>query len=400
MDRALPPPLPCDVPQRFHARDYCVAIVEDWRQLAGEIEAWDDLADSSLEPNVFYSAAVVLAAMRHLRPDGKPEFLLVRSTDRGNPSAPPKWCGFFPFLRHRSYRGLPAPNLRLLHHDYCFLRTPLLRSDCAGHVLRLAFDWMKRSGASLVEWGDQAGDGRYAELLADMFHEQDSRALLLGSHARAKLVDSGDASEYLRQRISGGKVKDLRRLERRLSEQGELRYECVGSSQDWRSSLAEFLALEAAGWKGRQETALASRESHRLFFSEVVEALTRRDRVRISSLRLNGRAIAMKCNFLSPPGSFAFKIAYDEALHRYSPGQLLEIDNIRRLHAEPVIRWMDSCADPGHPMIEHLWKDRRLIHTWLVPTSAWGRFVVAAVPLIQWAKRLLVPRKVRQEISS
>ena len=44
------------------------------------------------------------------------------------------------------------------------------------------------------------------------------------------------------------------------------------------------------------------------------------------------RAIAMKCNLRAGDGAVAFKIAYDEAYARFSPGVLLEIEQIERLH--------------------------------------------------------------------
>ena len=45
-------------------------------------------------------------------------------------------------------------------------------------------------------------------------------------------------------------------------------------------------------------------------------------------------AVAMKCNFLSGAGSFAFKIAFDEAFARFSPGVQLEIDNVQAFHEQ------------------------------------------------------------------
>ena len=68
----------------------------------------------------------------------------------------------------------------------------------------------------------------------------------------------------------------------------------------------------------------------------------------------------MLINFLAPPGSFSFKIAYDEAYARFSPGVLLELDNLDLL-ARGDIDWMDSCAAENHPMIDSLWGERRTI---------------------------------------
>ena len=106
------------------------------------------------------------------------------------------------------------------------------------------------------------------------------------------------------------------------------------------------------------------------------------------SLELDGQRVAQKCNFLAGDGSFAFKIAYDEDYAHYSPGLLLEVENIRHIHASPEVKWMDSCAVPAHFMINRLWLDRRTIQTVLIPTGKRpGELIVSLMPLIRWINR-------------
>jgi hypothetical protein len=68
----------------------------------------------------------------------------------------------------------------------------------------------------------------------------------------------------------------------------------------------------------------------------------------------------MLANFLTPPGAFSFKTAYDEAYSRYSPGVLLQRENLAMLERQDIA-WTDSCASAGHPMIDHIWRERRAI---------------------------------------
>jgi hypothetical protein len=74
----------------------------------------------------------------------------------------------------------------------------------------------------------------------------------------------------------------------------------------------------------------------------------------------------MLATLLAPPGAFAFKTAFAEDFARYSPGVLLQRENLGLL-ADPDLAWCDSCAAANHPMIDHLWRERRAI----------GRFSVA-----------------------
>jgi hypothetical protein len=111
-------------------------------------------------------------------------------------------------------------------------------------------------------------------------------------------------------------------------------------------------------------------------------------------LFLEGRPIALKCNFLAPPGSFAFKIAFDENYARYSPGVHLEMANIEQVLAQPGLDWMDSCAIPDHFMINRLWTERRTVQTLLISTGRrFGDLAVSLIPLLRWLKRKLVRPK-------
>ncbi|OYZ19261.1 MAG: hypothetical protein B7Y31_15060 [Novosphingobium sp. 16-62-11] len=78
------------------------------------------------------------------------------------------------------------------------------------------------------------------------------------------------------------------------------------------------------------------------------------------TLALDDKPIAMLANFLTAPGSFSFKTAFDEAYSRFSPGVLLQRENLALL-SRPDIQWCDSCAAPDHPMIDSLWTERRPI---------------------------------------
>ena len=116
--------------------------------------------------------------------------------------------------------------------------------------------------------------------------------------------------------------------------------------------------------------------------------------------RVDGKPVAMKCNFLAGRGSFAFKIAFDESYSHFSPGMLMEIENIRRFHAIPDIEWMDSCAVPSQAMINRLWPGRRIIQTVLVSTgNPPGNLAVSAIPMLRWLKRLFANSRRRKRLA-
>jgi len=117
----------------------------------------------------------------------------------------------------------------------------------------------------------------------------------------------------------------------------------------------------------------------------------RRGRLMMLAMHLNGRPVAMKCNLMSGAASFSFKIAFDEAFARLSPGVLLEIENIRRLHQTPGLEWMDSCAVSNHSMANRLWIDRRTIQTVAIGSGRpMGDFLLGAMPLMRWLAHKVV----------
>jgi hypothetical protein len=178
-----------------------------------------------------------------------------------------------------------------------------------------------------------------------------------------------------------------------LSEIGRLEYDALTPDDDVAVWIEEFLRLEAGGWKGRENTAIASDESDRSYFRSIAKEGFRRGRLSMQALRLDGRPIAYKCDFPTGRGMFTFRIAFDENYARNSPGMLLEIENVRRLHARSQIEWVDSCNDSFSSMFNRLWLARRTILDVVVGAGkTWGDWVVAAIPLLKMLNRKLLRR--------
>jgi CelD/BcsL family acetyltransferase involved in cellulose biosynthesis len=241
-----------------------------------------------------------------------------------------------------------------------------------------------------VEFRFITGEGRVAQELHQQVTERSWTLYQSECTTRALLRPLDSSDQYLHRALRGKRRKELRRLENRLRETGSTEYRLLGPLDDARPWIESFLELESLGWKGNAGSSLASNESARRFFVETALNAHRNGQLMMLGLFHRGKPIALKCNFISGPGSFAFKIAFDEAYGRYSPGMLLEIENIRVLHNLPQIAWMDSTADAQHFMINRLWDDRRSVETLLIsPDRAGGNFSLAVLPFLRWIKRSL-----------
>ncbi len=168
------------------------------------------------------------------------------------------------------------------------------------------------------------------------------------------------------------KRKELRRQKNRLGEEGALTFTRDDSATGLTEWISEFLALEKQGWKGRNGSALASFAETRALFTEVLTGAAASGKLERLDLRLEGRPLAMLVNFHAPPGSFSFKTAFDEEFSRFSPGVLLQIENLALLDRDDI-QWCDSCAAQGHPMIDSIWTGRRSIGRYSVAIGGSGR---------------------------
>lgn len=388
-----------------------IVIARNERQLLPHVAAWDDLSNHAVEPNVFYESWHLLAALRTF--GGQFRFVLVYAPPKGNKQS--VLCGFFPLERRRRYKGLPFRTLALWKHDYAHICTPLVRAGYEKPCLEALLDWLRdESKAALLAMESVRADGPFHLQWMEVLHERAALGFTDEIYPRAllqppiqPLAPASGADEYLRGALSRKRRKELKRLENRLGEMGTLTYETLTDKSDAALWIEQFLQLEASGWKGRAGTAFANEESHRRFFHDVAMQAFERNRLMLLALKLNGKPLAMKFNLLSGEGAFACKIAFDEEYARFSPGVLLELDNIRRLHEcgdsahEMNTRWMDSCAIPDHFMINRLWTERRLIQNSVLSTGKFsGDLVVSLLPLLRFARRTLSKVRRQSDITS
>lgn len=307
-----------------------------------------DLERRSGDSNPFYESWMLVHAAEHLATGRDVRFVLVRN-------AAGLLCGVFPFLIDARMRHVVV--LRLWRHSYCFLCTPLLDARHVDECADLLGRWLqsRAAPARIVEFHSYADDGVFAQQFLPRLTRH--RRWVRDARQSERAIFNRHSDDRLG--MSGRHQKETRRLERRLGDFGEVSYQALSSGDDCEPWLAHFMRLEALGWKGRENTAIASNGPDEAYFVAIGEEAHRRGRLQVFALKVGDKPIAMKINFLAAPGSYAFKIAYDEGFAKFSPGILLEIFNRQRIVESADIDWMDSCAEPGHAMIERLWTGRR-----------------------------------------
>lgn len=319
-----------------------------------DIAAWSDLARRTAEPNVFYEPEVLLPAMRHLAPAGAVRLAIVED-------AAGRWVACAPVRRVRAWGRLRLPCLTLWAHDYCGLEVPLVDAAAAMPALSALLGVLRSPrGGVFVTFTQLPHDGPVHEALHELTA---GREVEVARYERAVLRRRPEFT-YL-DGMKGKRRSELSRSRRRLEERHEGVQTVDVSDRD--EAVEWFLRLEASGWKGADGTALAIVPGATEFFREACAALRRDGRLELLALMADGRPIAMKCNFVTHDKMFGFKQAFDESMHRYSPGKLLDIDTMRAFHEREGVDMLDTIASAGNASINGMWPDRRELVSVLVP---------------------------------
>ncbi len=153
--------------------------------------------------------------------------------------------------------------------------------------------------------------------------------ILLRVQERSPFVQVTGSHEAYVGSLDRKHVKELRRLRRRLEEQGQVRFELLEDT----AHLGECLEMESAGWKGESGTSIASRPETLAFYSEVTSWAARRGTLRIAFLRLDERPVAFELLIEDGGVLYDLKGGYDEELRRYAPGQLIAAELIAYVFA-------------------------------------------------------------------
>lgn len=336
----------------------------EWKPLSALAEmrgAWRDLVVRALEPNVFYDPAFALAAAPVF---GNAGAVLVWSR-----AAPARLIGLFPLRIEPRYGVISA--LAGWTHPYAPLGVPLVDRDEADAAIGAFLDHVEAEPKlpKLVVLPLVTRAGPFVAALTRVLARHGGAAQGFGDHARALLAPAADRATYL-DHIAHKKLKELRRQRRRLEDAAQVQHTVASDAEALAPALAGFMALEAAGWKGRAGGAASADPAVGAFMQAAVMGLAADGNARIDRLIHDGRAIAATITLRSGSAAWFWKIAYDEARASFSPGVQLTLDLTRQLLADASLARVDSCATAGHPMIDHLWRERLALNDLLIAPGA------------------------------
>ena len=318
--------------------------------------AWDRLAAEASEPNPFAERWCLQSALHLLDPERKARLVMVRDGSDG------PVIGIMPVALATRYGRLPLRHVSGWAHPNHFHGAPLVRAGFESLFWSILLGWCDAApwARTLLHVPRLTADGPLHRALVDVTRVRGGEAEVVHREERALLDSDLSPTEYWDAAVRAKKRKELRRQANRLAEEGAVRFRRWQRGEAVEPWIDAFLDLEARGWKGRAGSALASHSDTQAWFRAILTGAAEAGRLDMRALDLDERPLAMLINFLAPPGGFSFKTAFDEDYARFSPGVLLQQANLDLLD-DPAIAWVDSCAAPGHPMIDSVWRERRAL---------------------------------------
>ena len=130
--------------------------------------------------------------------------------------------------------------------------------------------------------------------------------------------------------MSSARRAYVRRKWRRAERLGRVEFEALTPDGDSAvPALREAYRVEAAGWKGRNGSAILQTPRYERFFTDYSLAAARLGMLRLYTLKIGGEAAAVRIAVEHADRLWELKIGYDERFQDCSPGILLTHETLR-----------------------------------------------------------------------
>jgi hypothetical protein len=201
--------------------------------------------------------------------------------------------------------------------------------------------------------------------------------------------------------------RTLAQHSRRLCQQGRIQMRMAREEGDIEGFFKEFLRIESSGWKGEKgtRTAIALVPAAQAFYSSLLAQSNAIFETDIALLYCGDKAVAGQFLIRTAHWEYVYKIGYDEAFAKCSPGQILLQLEVERAKASGGIErvslvtgrdWMKKWEPIQEPTLEinifqHMWRPF-IVHV--------GRFFLTRIRgarrnsvLVRTLKNVLTGRK-------
>lgn len=208
---------------------------------------------------------------------------------------------------------------------------------------------------------------------------------------RSLLTDVDGDWDAFRRTLPSKLTQNLNRRENKLRQLGRFEFLEAGQCADWINWFEKGLELEAAGWKGREGSAILRRPNEARFYRKMAESAARDRRLRLFITTLDDRVIAFRLTVIENGILFILKTAYDETLARCGPGGVLLRLILKECFADPSIQTVDMVGSADW-ILPWATRTERLVRVRLVPTGSLAGYLLRAEMTAKHGRSLLMDR--------
>jgi len=243
--------------------------------------------------------------------------------------------------------GLAVDVLTLPLHPHLPVADVLCASDVAGHDVvdsLLRFLRAERIRWDVIRFADVLHDSPLAALRAERWWRMVVRAT-----RTCDFVACDRPYDTIMHSFSKNFRSNLNKARNKLAKESGVEFESVlKPGLDMNRCFAEFLELEASGWKGREGTGTAIRLHPELlrFYESLIAELSPAGEVVLNCLRVAGAPIAAQFCVRDEDTLYVLKLAYDEHRARLAPGNMLLERVIQSGIASGSFRHVNLVGDP------------------------------------------------------
>lgn len=348
---------------------------------------WRDLAKRSCHHNAFLLPEFVTNTWHYLDPGEEDVLLVVEDALQG------KWLAAGGFHLQQVTRRLAVPHAVATQSRHSYRTGLLLDFQTRSETLDALLQYTAAQG-SLMQ-GLEFPSLRLDSVLA---RELESAAARNGQVWEAVPERESPAvfphlvnEEYIEERWSKNRRKQLRRQRRSLEQLGEVRLEFIVEAERISTAVEEFFRLENLGYKSECKTSCLAQTRDRRFVRSMVMGLAREGHVVMTELKCGAKVIASAINLTAGTTLQAFKIGWDVEFAKSGPGVLHEAELLLGATRCPGdLTIFDSCST-ADSYIGPIWPERIPIGTGILcstPLAAWTRRFCRGA---RWFKRSISP---------
>ncbi len=326
-------------PLSFEQReDLRVMIINDLHDLEKHATAWNDLALQTPESLPDSSHAWISSYFEHQLEKGESWFCMLAYDGTRLVGVLPLTIKFIsilklnrivlqtPYNKHTSSVDFLAEQGRELEIFTYFIQIlKWIKPD----VIRISFRRLREKSV-LLKLAKSKTKGAVFEYAIDSY----------GSYVKV----NGCFEDYIGT-LSPKFIKNLKRLERKLEDLGDIETKFLEDEHSLEESFSCFLKLEDACWKGTLGTSIIKNSNQVAFYNKLIIQLSSAGWLEWHFLFANQKAIAGHFAVRFGRALIIYKIGFDESFSSYSPGTKLFEKMLQRAFDSGEIDEVDCLSD-------------------------------------------------------